>query len=398
MSLDMTASDEDVVARYRARYSKQDLIFRLFDHVLAIILWPWRKKTISSSRPIRRILIINAGHIGDVIMSTAVLPVLHHAFPGVEIGFMTGPYSRSLVEGHPLIARTHILDHWYLSRQAAPLARRVIRYVQAVPGMIRELRSTDYDMAIDLRTWFPNFVPLAWLARIPVRAAYDRLGFGPVLTHRLRYGYERRHEVDYYLELLRAVGVPAASLALASPNLKPHADKAQNEASALLGEVTRFRVIHPCGSTPVKNWVLESWCALGNELTAAGITPVITGSGPKEQAVADAIAADVPGSINAVDKVSWAGLLALLGRAEAVYAVDTSVGHAASALGRPVISITGGTADPVHWAPFGAAVATHLLPCHPCIDKNGCAARSCLTELSVDAVRSAALTVAVPVS
>jgi ADP-heptose:LPS heptosyltransferase len=379
--------DAGVIARYHRRYGRQDKIFRLFDRVLATVI-PRRPATLPS--PPRRILLVTAGHIGDVIIATGMLPVLHHAYPGVEIGFLTGSYSRFIVEGHPLVAQTHVIDHWYQSRAPVPRWRRFARYLKMAPPLVRELRRSGYDVAIDLRNWFPNLVPLVWLSAIPIRVGYDRLGFGPLLTHRVKYVYERCHERDTQKRLLRALGVPEASLSKAAPTLTPPSDTAVQEARSLLGNVSRFRVLHPVASVPSRDWRLEHWQSLAEELLRSGISPVITGSGHRDRVIADAIRAAVPGCIDAVNKLSWPGLMALIERAEAVYAVETSVGHAAAALGRPVISIYGGTADPVRFAPLGAAVATKLLPCHPCLNQLGCAGRECILGVTLQDVRDAA--------
>jgi ADP-heptose:LPS heptosyltransferase len=390
--LDADKRDADVIGRYRARYGRQDQAFRLLDRVLGALVCPARQKVATPVFSPRRILLVNAGHLGDVIISTALLPVLHHAFPGVEIGYLTGTYSRTVVEGHPLIVRCHFIDHWYQSREATPLWRKFATYLIMIPSIVRELRASRYDVAIDVRSWFPNLIPLLWLVGIPVRVAYDRLGFGPLLTHRLTYDYERRHELDYQLALLRALNISEASLAVAWPTLQQPSERAIHEAQTLLGGTQRYRVLHPMASTPTRDWRLEHWHKLAQKLVKAGITPVITGRGRRERAIADSICAIEPASINAVDALSWAGLLALIERAEAVYAVETSIGHAASAFHRPVVSIYGGMADPVHWAPLGAVVTTKLTPCHPCLNKSGCATRECLMGIHVQDVWIAAET------
>jgi ADP-heptose:LPS heptosyltransferase len=378
----------DSLLRYQRRYGRQDRIFRLGDRVLRTLLRP-RPRAAMPQPPPRRILLVNAGYIGDVILTTGLIPVLRDAFPDVEIGFLTGTYSRVVVESHPLIDRTHFLDHWYTSREAAPRWRKMLTYVAVIPGLINELRAAKYDVAIDVRCWFPNLIGLLWMTRIPMRIGYDRVGGAPLLTHPVVYVHEALHEFSYQVRLLANLSIPEKSLAAAWPVLAPPSSAAEAEARSVVPGTSGYCVLHPVASTPAKDWKPENWGGLAQELIARGTRPVVTGTGARAKALAAAISEAAPSSIDAVDALSWPGLVALIARAEAVYSVDTSIGHVASALRRPVISVFGGMMDPVRWAPLGAAVVTKELSCHPCLIKSGCAARECVLGVSAQDVLAA---------
>jgi len=92
--------DELILARYRSRYAAQDKVATLLAVMvkgLAAVV-PRRR---AASEPPKRILIANAGHIGDGIMSTSVLAPLKMMFREAEIDFLTNSESRSVVAGHP---------------------------------------------------------------------------------------------------------------------------------------------------------------------------------------------------------------------------------------------------------------------------------------------------------
>jgi ADP-heptose:LPS heptosyltransferase len=385
------SSDHDVIRRLRRRYRTQDLVFSLFDAVLGKVRGKEEYGPLTPSRDPERILIANIGRIGDVIISTAILPVLKAAFPAVEVAFLTGSWGRPVLENHPLVTRVHYLDHWRLSRHSN-LYRRAIEYRRERSRVIRELQRCKYDVAVDLRAWLPNSVTLLAAAGIPIRVGYDRLGFGPLLTHRLSYRYDRRHELEHQLDLLGFLSISADAASRAWPTLPPASETGSTEVNSLLGNVKRFRVLHPAASTPTRDWPLALWKTLAQELLEQQVTPVLTGRGVRDASLVDEIVRAVPGCVNACNKLSWGGLTELVRRAELVYSVETSVGHVAAALQRPVVAIYGGMADPRHWKPFGAnaVVATNELPCHPCFNKEGCSTRACLTELSLERVHSAA--------
>lgn len=382
-------SEAAILARYRARYRRQDTLFAMLDRLLRLAVGPRKLKEVSQ-RP-RRILLANAGHLGDAVISTGLLPVLKEAFPEAKLGFLTGTYSRAVVEGHPLLDRTHFLDHWYTARSKESVAIRVLKYhLLAFPAMVRELRAARYDVAVDLRGWFPNFAPLLWRARIPVRIGFARLGVGALLTHAQPHVYDRRHELEHQLDLLRLWGVPEKSLELARPNLAPVPEEVRRRVSSRMRANDRYQVLHPASSTALRDWTPDGWASLARNLLARGITPVITGAGTRDAALAEAISRAAPGVVNTVNRLSWQELLALLEGAEIVYSVETSIGHAAAALGRPVIAIYGGMGDPAHWAPIGSRVVTKPQPCSPCFRKRGCSHLSCLLKVTVEEVEGAA--------
>ena len=385
-----TPSDQGILERYRRRYRRQDKAIAAFDAVLRLFV-PRHAPSAAPGNP-RRILLANAGHLGDAIMSTSLLPVLKHAFPEASIGFLTGGYSRSIIDGHPLIAQAHYVDHWVNSRAKKSKAAKLAAYhLRDAPALLRELRAANYDVAIDLHAWLPNYIPLLWRARIPTRVGFSRMGFAPLLTHAIEYGYDRRHEVDHFVDLLKPWQLPPATLALARPQIAPVQAADRMRVISSLCAAGRYRVLHPASSTPTKDWTLDGWASLARKVADEGLTPVITGAGARDASMAAQIVAVEPRAVDAVNKLPWHDLMALLSGAEVVYSVDTAIGHAAAALGRPVVVLYGGMADPQHWSPHGAAIVTHPVPCSPCFDKRGCAHRACLLESTLQDVEAQTL-------
>src|SRR5690242_12990512 len=64
----------------------------------------------------KRILVVNGAHVGDVVMSTAVLGALRSAYPASEIGFVAGSWSKMVVTNHPMVDFVHVVDHWKMNR------------------------------------------------------------------------------------------------------------------------------------------------------------------------------------------------------------------------------------------------------------------------------------------
>src|SRR6516164_1653587 len=69
--------------RFDDKYRWQNRAFRAADAVLALVTGAPGHEPLKPIAPPRRVLIANGGHLGDAIISTAVLPVLKSAFRGV---------------------------------------------------------------------------------------------------------------------------------------------------------------------------------------------------------------------------------------------------------------------------------------------------------------------------
>jgi ADP-heptose:LPS heptosyltransferase len=390
--------DSDVIARYRKRYRFARLLINTLDSTLRLFIHSRLPPPIT--RP-HRILLANYGHLGDVVMSTVCLTILQQAWPDVEIGFLIGSWSRPVLEGHPDVARLHIVDHWFMDRGPANRPLKAMRYWSASRRVAGEIRQANYDVAIDLRAYRPNAIPVLWLAGVPVRIGYTSVGFGPLLTHPQQFVFQRRHESAVQSDLLRMLPIPKECLDSPVFRLSPATANATREVDVLLASKgwsgQPFIVIHMAASVPVRDWPTANWQSLTKRLAAEGRRVILTGRGRRDRSLIERVVAGLPdnqdGSIlNACDKLSFAGLVELIRRAEIVFSVETMAGHIAAAVGTPCVAIYGGMSDPKQWAPRPGPdirVVTHVVPCWPCFQYNGCAEMSCLRDLPVEDVIAA---------
>lgn len=385
----VTESEKCLSERIQRRYRLHRLLFGLIDFLLRFFVKSGKSDRIPAPEAI---LLANAAYLGDVVISTSLLPILRHAFPQARIGFLTCSKSIVAIENHPLIDRIHILDHWFWFHKEKPLRYRFKTYFDQKRKVIQEIRREGYDVAIDLRQCFPNFIPLLWEAQIPHRIAYDTAGFVPLLTHVLPYRFELKHEARWQADLLKFLSISRESLAQQSGNLPAASEKAKMEVNFLLGgKGNQYRIIHMGSSTSLKDWPENKWKSLAKQLVQEGNTLVFTGQGEREELSVGRTTAGLDHCINACGRLSWDGLVELIRGAELLYAVETSVGHVAAAVGTPTVSIKDWRYSISRWKPFGdRSVAVHTaLPCFPCYISRGCESMACVREISVEAVYQA---------
>ena len=168
--------------------------------------------------------------------------------------------------------------------------------------------------------------------------------------------------------------------------------KLELEVDLLLGgKENRYRIIHMGSSTRLKEWPEHKWKSLAKKLVQEGNILVFTGQGEREELSVGRTTSGLDHCINACGRLSWDGLVELIRRAELLYAVETSVGHVAAAVGTPTVSIKDWRYSVSRWKPFGdQSVAVHTdLPCFPCCISRGCESMACVREIPVEAVYQA---------
>ena len=371
--------------RYLVKNRGWNAALRLTDAILSRIARPADE---ARARYPRRILVAVGGHLGDAVIATSVLPVLASAFPDAELGMLLPSWSRAVVEGHPRVRWLHHADHWKMNRTATRFSARWNRYRETRAATVTELRSVRYDVAIDLYAYYPNAARLLHAADIPVRVGYASGGCGPLYTRSLEWT-PGGHTAEQHLRLVRLFAGEAANRERLAYELPPLTDVAVARAAELVGD--DFVVLHPGTGHPLKQWPVERWQELAARLLARGERVVLTGAGDAEVRLAESLVARAPSALDLVGKLDWTTFRAIVARANVVIGADSVAGHVAAAHDRPAIAIMSGMSNPEYWRPLArrAVVLSRAVPCAPCFRRDGCAAMSCVRDVTVDEVMRA---------
>ena len=296
----------------------------------------------------QRIVVIRLDRIGDVVLSTPVLRVLRQAYPAAHLAMMVRPVCRELIEGHPDVNEIILYDRdgaqhgWWAT----------LRFAWA-------LRPKRFDTALVLHPTDRSHV-IARVAGIPRRIGYDRKS-GWLLTERLPHRKQEgaRHESDYALDVVRALGVtvdavPAPSVA------QPAADRETAErwlAEHGVRPEERLIALHPSASDEAKRWPAERFAEAGDRLAAEAGARIIVISGPEEVAHGREVVERMRlQPLDGSGQLSLGVLAAVLARCQVFVSNDSGPVHIAAAVGTPVLSLFGRNQPglgPARWAPVG---------------------------------------------
>lgn len=336
-----------------------------------------------------RILISNAAHLGDVVIATAVIPVIKELYPQARIGFLVGSWSKNIVAGHPDVSWIHTSDHPKISRSKEGKLVKYFQYFRQKRKTLHDIREVGYDVAVDLYPCFGNTIPLLWQAGVPVRIGYTSGGFGALLTHSLDWHNENKHVAAYHLALLGFIGgreelhgqllkydIPQCHLGTVGTNTKGN-----------------YLLFHMGAGAIHKNWLPEKWRILALRLVNEGWQIVFTGSGVEENNDIEFVAKGIDNCLNLCGKLNWSEFVETIRNARIVVSVDTVAGHIAAALKRPIIVLANGVTNINHWRPLGekVSVISHPLECENCLKPDGCIGMDCIRNIEVDVVYAALL-------
>lgn len=353
---------------------RKKLVRRLFQ-TLDILLRSFSlpKKVPLPLKP-RRILVSHLGGIGDVVMAGRVITSLRVRYPEAEIGFLFSSLSQALVPHLPFISFFHQLNHFYPGW-------KIVDFWRSYRKALKETRALSYDLALDLQPFFPNALPFLHRAKIPIRIGYGTAGFSSLLTHQL----EGELDGGKYLKDLHFQNLKKIGLELIEKSWPLAAD--QSISSSI---PSRYFVIHMCSSRKEKDWVRALWIKVIQLLQQNGETVVLTGRGNKDHEECTAVA-EATSCLNLCNQLNLLEFAALLRNAAQLITVDSAAVHLAALYKTQTIVLYSGVNDPRLWIPSeNCCILYKEMACFPCLNQRGCAAMSCMKEITPETVFQAA--------
>jgi len=330
----------------------------------------------------RTILLVQLDHLGDAIITTAILPALRERYPDASIEVLAGPAGREVFE-----AMTEV-DRVYVSRANRFARGRMARFawIAATLWWGIRLRRRRADLAIDVRGDFPIAVIL-WLCGARRRLGWDCGGGGFLLTDSPRYIADRP-EVESRWALMAQLGLrrpedvrrrwprwrdssvavgQAFSLSGRGEMSKRNGTPGQAES---LSYGTPKVIFHLGAGTPAKQWPVAHWRELlGRLIVDRAAEIVLIGGGGDRQLAAELLNGRVwPGVTDCTGRLNIVELAAVLRGADVLVGADSGPAHLAAAVDTPVVVLFSGTNSARQWKPCGESVVVvrHRVDCSPC--------------------------------
>jgi ADP-heptose:LPS heptosyltransferase len=311
---------------------------------------------------LRRVLLVRADNLGDVVMCGPALRALHRAAPTARLDLLAAPAGALAAPLLPEVAG--VLPASVSWQQLDPAAVPVRHDLE----LVQRIADRGYDAVVLLTSFSQSPWPAAMLCRlagVPLRIGLSKEFGGAALTHWVPAPPDGTHQVDRSLYLLRRVGVAPVDgrLHLAVPDA---ARVAIREILRGYG-IRRYALLLPGASCPSRRYPAERFATVAVRLAAAGLPVVVAGTAGETDLVAR-VTTGATGAIGLAGVLDVPGLAAAVAGSRVVVCNNSGGAHLADALGTPVVVLFAGTEQASQYAPRSTRATVLTVPtrCAPC--------------------------------
>ena len=384
-----TALERAALAVYTNYGLGHRLVIGMVDFLLGPLVRLFPTKPLPDLSQVKKILVLEQGHLGDVVYLAPFLQNLRRRFPSAHIAVLGRPGLKELLKvqnlANELIPIQLPWAQW-LPRWKAynPFSLLVLRFFRDV----LRLRRREFDLAFvsNFGDYRPNFTLFLTGARRRVGLGFG--GGGVFLTDIVEPDLSRIHRAEFSLRLLEHIGIPVTPcekiLSLSPEDAAfGHEFLAKNgieESDLVVG-------IHPGAGYVIKQWGEDRYRELADKIVSELGAKVIWFSDPKQPQTHPI------GNNQHIVRASLPlrQFLAVASRCCAFVGNDSGPMHMAAGLGVRVVAIFG--PELAEWfGPLGDGhqiVNRKALWCRPCWRKCRFAEQYCLTLISVEDVMQA---------
>lgn len=320
----------------------------LFDYFLWLLLDLSKLREIKKEE-IKKVLIIHLGAIGELLITTPLLPILKKEL-NCEIIYMLNKGKEAILENNPYISN-------------------ILIYNRDFKKNINDLKKGNFDLAIIISPGGIKLSLRCFLAGIKYRiGGFGGFKRGPSFFYtRKNFPINNKHTIEKNLDIIRQIG-------LDNKNPKMEVYLSEQEKQNIREKLNKLKIkdyiiVHPgFGSVvgekyPSRLWPLERYSSVIDYLIEKYKVNVILTGSSEEKIISEKIISMVKNKEKLIDccgKFTLREFIALIDSAKLVIESSTGVVHIACALKTSVIDFIG-RGDLSEWRPWGDKDKTKFL-------------------------------------
>ena len=291
---------------------------------------------------VRKILVIQLGPFGDILLTTAYFEYLKNRYIGVEITYLIKKKYLAIVKDHPYVDRFMFLEK----------DNGLSYYLERIKMTIK-IRKQKYDIVIDQQNLISTKI-FTFFSKAAARIGYKNSRLDFVYNVKAERG-PKRYNAAVRFDLIKPLGISPGPYQLVykinQQSFKYVSDWIAKE------KINRFFVISPGSPVNWKKWNIKLYAqAAAHIAKKSKLIAVWLWARSEKNDALEGIRLMGENSIMA-PPTSLDQAAALLRNSELLICNDGGINHLAAAIGVKTIALFGAT-DPLDWSP-AADFKTH---------------------------------------
>ena len=263
-----------------------------------------------------RVLIVRLRSLGDCVLTTPAIELLHAARPDLRIGVVVEPRFAAVFEGNPAVAR--VLEPSYGSVMGFRASLAINLH-----GGTRSMLLTGASLA-RWRAGFAHHKGAGLVYNAPIPRAQEVLGVERTV-----------HTAEHLASAMFYLGAPVSEI----PRARLYAPAA--------GAASPYAVIHPASAAAYKTWNASGFVEVAEHIRRRrALEPVFIGAGQDDLTPFE--------GYRVVRGAPLKEAMSLIGGASLFVGNDSGPAHIAAAYGVPAVVLFGRPEHRVIWAPWRA--------------------------------------------
>lgn len=349
-----------------------------------------------------KFLIINPFGIGDVLFTTPIIRAIKENRADSIIGYWCNERVAPVLRNNPHVDIIFALSRGDIKKL---YQESLCKGIFGFWGLLRHIRKEKFGVALDFSLDHRYSLITKFLG-IKKRIGFNYKNRGRFLTDKVDIdGYSDKHVVEYYLDLLKILGIIAKTRSLELAVSETGRLKVRNifDSHGIKDKDLIIGIAAGAGASwgqdaSLKHWPAEKFAQLADKIIANfGAKIIIIGDESERSIAATIINAMHNKAINLAGAITLEELGAVIDNFNILLANDGGPLHMAAALGKKTVSFFG-PVDPKVYGPYPPDEKRHIvlrknMECSPCYVRfhlSGCKRnKECLETIDVDSALDA---------
>ena len=328
---------------------------------------------------VEKILIRGPNWVGDAVLAIPAMKAVRKHFSGAQITLLVRPWVAGLFS-----SASFVDDVW---AEAKPSG------IADWTRLTRDIRARRFDLALLLPNSFESAL-MIFLGGVPRRVGYGTDGRRWMLTDSITPAERPRHQVNYYLDLAKALSASTDHPSLEiQATIEERAHARRLLANQGIAGGVPFLVLNPGAAYgSAKRWREDRFADVADILADELKLQVALIGSEAERTIAEEIRSRMKSTAAVLNgKTSLETLIGVLAESSLMVTNDSGPMHIAAALGVPTVAVFGSTDDLVT-GPYGprTRIVKHPVECSPCLLRECPIDHRCMNGVTVEDVCKAA--------